>query len=165
MAPVAHDVGRRRHFLAVLEDAIARHVGADIDVLAQRRQLGTAGTAHGEDRAWLRILQAEADEIVGPIRRHDSNVALHLARRKPARMPLMLAAADARPRGPRRQRFRPANPLIHDAMLPLKHRPSRHVSTAAEARTPGRSSGPGTVAPALEAHHLLARLDAPIAHE
>jgi hypothetical protein len=49
--------------LAVLEHAVARHVGADVEVLAQRRQVRIARRADREQRAGLGIELAEAHEV------------------------------------------------------------------------------------------------------
>ena len=74
------------------------------------------GSPTREERARLRVAQAEAQKIVGPVGRQDGDIALHHARPDARRLAGMLAAPDARARlggsggGTRR---RCAIPLIH----------------------------------------------------
>src|SRR5262249_8053168 len=57
--------------------AIARHVGADVDV-AQVREGWLAGCTHADHRAWLRITLAESGKFAGELPRQDAQVALHI---------------------------------------------------------------------------------------
>ena len=70
--------------LAVLPDAVERDVGADVEILAQRRQAPVARLGRAEQRAGLGIESAEAHEVGGERLRQDGEVALHVARREPA---------------------------------------------------------------------------------
>ena len=74
-----HDVGRLLHHLAVAPDAIARHVGADIEVEAERGNAGIADVGHADDRARLRIELAEAVKRAGELLRQDREIALDKA--------------------------------------------------------------------------------------
>lgn len=66
---------------------------------------GSAGSpADGEDRAGLRILPAEAVEVVGPIARQNSKIALHHPGRETRGLSDIGALANAPPRFPRGRR-------------------------------------------------------------
>ncbi len=88
---------------AVAEHAVARHIGADVDVAAERRQIGAAGLAHGQERARLRVADAEAQEVVGPVRRQDGDVALRHAGAGARGLAGIVAAANFLARLVRRQ--------------------------------------------------------------
>ena len=47
------------------KDPVSRHVGADIEIGSERRQMGIAGLTHPEQGARLRIEGAEAQEVAG----------------------------------------------------------------------------------------------------
>src|SRR5262249_45233505 len=80
-APRIAQVGDFLDQRAVTKHAIARHIGADVDVLAELRQARIARLRHGEQRTGLRIALAEEPELVGVFARQDADVALHVARR------------------------------------------------------------------------------------
>jgi hypothetical protein len=64
------------HDLAVVPDPVARHVGADVEIGAQRRDERAAHVGHADDRARLRIELAEAVEGAGIFGRQDRQIAL-----------------------------------------------------------------------------------------
>ena len=79
VAPDALDVARLVDQRAVAPHAIARDVGADIEVGGERRNRGIARLRYAEQRARLRIGLAEAQEILRVIMRQDRQIALHVA--------------------------------------------------------------------------------------
>jgi hypothetical protein len=79
VAPVRHDIGRLVHDLAVAPDAIARHVGADVEVEPERGNAGVADFGHADDRARFGIELAEAMEGAGEFLRQDGEIALNEA--------------------------------------------------------------------------------------
>ncbi len=64
VAPVFDDVGRLVDQRAVAPDAVARQVGADVEILGQVRDARIAGRADADQRARLRIALAELHEIL-----------------------------------------------------------------------------------------------------
>ena len=66
--------------------------------MPERRQVGAPRLAHREERAGLRVLQAEAQEILGPVGRQDGDIALRHARPYARRLAGVFAAPDARAR-------------------------------------------------------------------
>ena len=102
VAPVRLDVVRLLDQLAVAPDAVARQVGADVEVGAERRHARVAGLGHAEQRARLRIALAEAQEVVGEVGGQDGEVALDIAG---------CAPAVGRRCSPRRTRSRAARPV------------------------------------------------------
>src|SRR5256885_15931445 len=88
------DVADVRHRLAVAEDAVARHVGADVEVFAERGKLRLPRLRSGEERAGLGIALAEEHELLCIFARQDADIALHVARREPCGVARVLAAAD-----------------------------------------------------------------------
>jgi hypothetical protein len=71
-----HDVGRLLHHFAVAPDAIARQVGADVEIDAERRDPGIADIGHADDRARLGIELAEPVERGRELLGQDHKVAL-----------------------------------------------------------------------------------------
>ncbi|MER9066758.1 hypothetical protein NKH84_09335 [Mesorhizobium sp. M0902] len=63
-------------------------IGPDIDI-AQRRQKWAARTAHTDQRAGFRIADTKLIEIGGKAARHNHDVGLELAARKPSCMPFI----------------------------------------------------------------------------
>ncbi len=55
VTPIVDDVGRLVDDFAVTPDPIARHIGADIEVGSERRNVRAADVGHADDRAcfWL----------------------------------------------------------------------------------------------------------------
>jgi hypothetical protein len=96
-APPAHHILRLVHAAAVLEHAVARHIGAYVEALGEHRQRGVARLRDAEQRAGLGIELAEAQEVAGELARQDGDVALHMRGRHAARRAAPLAGADARP--------------------------------------------------------------------
>ena len=76
VAPVRHDVGRLLHHLAVAPDAIARQVGADVEIEAERGNAGIADIGHADDRARLRIELAEPVKRGRELLGQDHEIAL-----------------------------------------------------------------------------------------
>jgi hypothetical protein len=99
VAPIIGHVEHVVAFDAVGENPIARHVGADIDILAQHRQHRIARRRHADQRAGLRIELAETQEVVGIVGRQNRDVALHRARRHAGGDGTVLAGPDFGPRG------------------------------------------------------------------
>src|SRR6185437_610228 len=64
---------------AVAPDAIARHVGADIEIGAERGDYGIADIGHADDRAGFRIELAEAMKGGSEFFRQDRQIALDIA--------------------------------------------------------------------------------------
>ena len=80
------------HQLAVPEHAIARDVGADVEIVGERRQPPVAGRGRREQRARFRIELAEPQEVGRQRRRQDREIALHVAGRQPRGLPGEIAA-------------------------------------------------------------------------
>src|SRR5262249_57636368 len=91
------DGGRLVDRLAVLPRLVAAEVGADVEVLAERRQARVARRGCGEQRARLRVELAEAQEIAGQRARQDCQVALHVTGGEPGGRAEVLVAADHQP--------------------------------------------------------------------
>jgi hypothetical protein len=90
-------VAQVRHFLgqyAVAEHAIARNIGADVEILAERGQPRIARRGHGEQRTGLRVALAEEPELIGVLLRQDADVSLHVAGRHARGVAAKLAGAD-----------------------------------------------------------------------
>ena len=100
VAPVAADIGRLVDQLAAAKHAVARHVGADVEVLAERGKPEVAGRGGRQQRARLGIELAEAQEIARQAHRQDGEVALHVARRNARGLPAERTRADRQPRLP-----------------------------------------------------------------
>jgi hypothetical protein len=94
--PVLADVGQLLDQLAVPEDAVARHVGADVDV-AEARQRGVARGAHADDRAGLGVALAEGSEFQCHILGQDAQIALHVVGRHACGMAGVVAGPDDAP--------------------------------------------------------------------
>ena len=71
-----HDVGRLLHHFAVAPDAIARQVGADVEIDAERGNAGIADVGHADDRARFGIELAEAVKRGREFFRQDREIAL-----------------------------------------------------------------------------------------
>ena len=71
-----HDVGRLLDHLAVAPDAVARQVGADVEVDPERGNAGIAGIGHADDRTGLRIELAEPVKRRRELFRQDREIAL-----------------------------------------------------------------------------------------
>ena len=71
---------------ALAPDAVERHVGADVEIVAEARQAGIAGLGNSEQRAGFGIALAEAQEVVGQGGGQDHQVALDEMRGGAARM-------------------------------------------------------------------------------
>ena len=93
----SRDVVRLGDQLAVLPHAVARQVGADVEVVAERRHARVAGRRRADQRAGLGIELAEAQEIGGERLRQNGEIALHIAGRQPRGRPAMRAGADRKP--------------------------------------------------------------------
>ena len=76
VAPVRHDVGRLLHHFAVAPDAIARQVGADVEIDAERGNAGIADIGHADDRARLWIELAEPVKRGRELLGQDREIAL-----------------------------------------------------------------------------------------
>jgi hypothetical protein len=74
-----HDVGRLLHHFAVAPDPIARQVGADVEVEAERGNAGIADIGHADDRARLGIELAEPVKRRGELLRQDGEIALDVS--------------------------------------------------------------------------------------
>ena len=105
VAPYAPDVGGLVHHLAAAEDAVARQIGADVEVLAERRQLDIAGAEDASNGQGFGLSGQKTQKICGQRRRQDDEVALHIAGRDAGVWP----ASGARAAGERR-RARSAGP-------------------------------------------------------
>jgi len=70
------DVGRLVGHLAVAPDAVARQVGADIEIEPERGDAGIADIGHADDRARFRIELAEAVKRGRELFRQDRQIAL-----------------------------------------------------------------------------------------
>jgi len=81
LAPPFGDFGGLLDELAVIPDAIARQVGADVEIEPERGDLRIADVGDADQRAGFRIGLAEAEEIGGEIRRQGGEIALHVAGR------------------------------------------------------------------------------------
>lgn len=81
LAPPFGDVGGLLDELAVLPDAVARQVGADVEIETQRGDVRIADVGHPDQRARLGIGLTEAQEIRRKILRQDGKIALHIPRR------------------------------------------------------------------------------------
>jgi len=64
LAPERADVADVLHRLAVAEYAVARHVGADVEVFAERGQLRLPGLRSGEEGAGLGIALAKERKLL-----------------------------------------------------------------------------------------------------
>src|SRR3954463_16668269 len=85
---------------AIPENAIARQVGADVEVFAELAQSRVARRRHGEQRARLRIQLAELAELVGVFAGQDADVALDVSRRHAGGVAPELAFANGAADGP-----------------------------------------------------------------
>src|SRR3984957_2284155 len=73
---MSHDVGRFLHHLAVAPDAVARHIGADIEIDPERGNAGIADVGHPYYRTWLRVELAEPVKRRRELLRQDRKIAL-----------------------------------------------------------------------------------------
>ena len=80
------------------EHAVARQIGADVEIVGERRQPKIAGRRGRQQRAGLGVELAEPQEIAGEVARQDGEIALHVARREAGGLALEVAAADREPR-------------------------------------------------------------------
>lgn len=92
-APAVEQIGWLGDQLAMLEHAVCRHIGADVDV-AEFRQVRIAGLGHADQRAGLGVAQAEAEEVGGEVGGEDRDIALRHARGLACGVASVLAAAD-----------------------------------------------------------------------
>jgi hypothetical protein len=76
VAPVRHDVGRLLHHLAVAPDAVARQVGADVEIDAERGNAGVADIGHADDRTRFGIELAEPVKRGRKLLGEDREIAL-----------------------------------------------------------------------------------------
>jgi hypothetical protein len=76
VAPMLGHVSRLVDHLAVAPDAVARHVGADVEIGAERGDVRAADVGHADDRARFRIELAEAVKGAGIFGRQDRQIAL-----------------------------------------------------------------------------------------
>ena len=98
----AHQIGAPKrghvgHFLAqrtVPPNSVQRHVVADVDVAAERRQGRIARLGHRQQRTGLRVALTEAEKIAGQTFRQDHQIALRVARRQAAGMTNPFTAAN-----------------------------------------------------------------------
>src|SRR5262249_62202228 len=79
VAPMRRDVSRLLHHLAVAPDAIARHVGADVEIRPERWNAEIADIGNADNRARLWIELAEAMKGGSVFFRQDREIALHKA--------------------------------------------------------------------------------------
>ena len=63
------------------EDPVERHIGRDIEILAERDDTAITGPRHAEKRAWLGIVHTEAEEIIGKALGQDHEITLQVAAR------------------------------------------------------------------------------------
>jgi hypothetical protein len=96
VGPVFADVGGLIDELAVLEHAITRHVGADVDV-AQIRQRGIARRAHADQRTRLGVALAECGELQRQLLGQDAQVALDVVGRDARRVSRIFPRSDDAP--------------------------------------------------------------------
>jgi hypothetical protein len=102
-------------------DAIARHVGANVEVFAERRQARIARLGRAQEGTGLRVELAETEEVVSQILRQDGQIRLHETRRDAGGGAAVLTAADRPARlgaarvGTRGARF--GRPVHRDASL------------------------------------------------
>src|SRR5207237_3087616 len=66
-APMVADIGRLVDEFAVAEDAVARQISADVEVVGERRQAKIARRRSCEQRARLGIEVGEAGKIDGEV--------------------------------------------------------------------------------------------------
>ena len=81
LAPPFGGIGGLLDELAVLPDAVARQVGADVEIETQRGDVRIADVGHPDQRARLGIGFTEAQEIRRKILRQDGKIPLHVPRR------------------------------------------------------------------------------------
>ena len=98
VAPVFEDVARLVDERAVAPDAIARQVGADVEIVGQSRNARIARRRDADQRARLRIALAELQKILRQGLRQDREIGLHEARRQPRGRAGMRIAPDRQPR-------------------------------------------------------------------
>jgi hypothetical protein len=78
---------------------IARDIGADVEIIGERRQAGVAEIGASEQRARPRIALTIKQKVLGPLDRKDANVGLYEAGSDARRIAGIRAAADSkRPR-------------------------------------------------------------------
>src|SRR5262245_18318587 len=92
------DIGRLVDELAVPENPVARQVGADVEVVGERRQPKVAGRRGRQQRAGFGIEVAEPQEIAREVGRQNGEIALHVTRGDADRLTLKSAAAGRKPR-------------------------------------------------------------------
>ena len=71
-----HDVSGLLHHLAIAPDAVARDVGADVEVDPERGNTGIADIGHADNGAWFRIELAEPVKRGRELLRQDREIAL-----------------------------------------------------------------------------------------
>ena len=64
VAPDMRDLGRLFDQFAAAPDAVARQIGADVEILAQARQARVAGLGNREHRTGFRVRLGKAQEVV-----------------------------------------------------------------------------------------------------
>src|SRR5215468_10742362 len=96
VAPMVANVVGLVDQLAVLEHAVARHVGADVEILCELRQPPVARLADRQHRAGFWIELAEPQEIRRQLARQNCQVALHVTRRETRGRPAIAAVTDGR---------------------------------------------------------------------
>ncbi len=79
IAPDGFQVARLVNQHAVAPDAIARNVGADVEIRAEQRDRGASRLRDAEQRTRLRIGLAETQEVLRVVARQDGEIALHVA--------------------------------------------------------------------------------------
>ena len=99
-----HDVGRLVDHLAVAPDAIARHVGANVEIETERGNSGVADVGHADDRTRLGIELAETVKRRRKLLRQDREIALDKTVGDAGGGPAMPAAAGE-PRLPARKQI------------------------------------------------------------
>src|SRR5262245_38494193 len=92
------DIGRLVDELAVPESPVARQVGADVEVVGERRQPKVAGRRGRQQRAGFGVEVAEPQEIARKVARQNGEIALHVTRGDAGRLTLESAAAGRKPR-------------------------------------------------------------------
>ena len=127
VAPMGAHVGRLVDQLAAPEHAVARQIGADVEIVGERRQPEIAGRRGRQQRAGLGVELAEAQEIAGKVARENGEVALHEARRQAGGLSLQHAACGSRaaPRGRSAERPQSARDIVASVMAtPQSPRPT-----------------------------------------
>src|SRR4051794_40003141 len=104
-------IGRLLDHLTIAPDAIARHVGADVEISAKRRDVRITRIGHADDRARLGVELAEAVEGAGMLLRQDCQIALDETISDTSRAPA-LAGAIIETRPMARKKLGPGGRLL-----------------------------------------------------